>query len=133
MRMVRAWSAMARVMAWRIPGRELVGALVLELVHRLHEADVVLLDEVQKLQAAVRVLLGDRDHEAEVGIDELLLRLLGLGLPDDGHPERLPAPPPTESPATLPAGEGTDSHPVTGVGGPGRDHGATNPRGFRPD
>src|SRR5512133_1812535 len=56
--------------------RELVAALVLELVHRLHEADVALLDEVQELQAAVRVLLRDRDDEAQVGLDELGLRPL---------------------------------------------------------
>ncbi len=54
-------------------GRELVAAAVLELVDRLHQADVALLDEVQELQAAVRVLLGDGDHEAQVGLDHLLL------------------------------------------------------------
>src|SRR6266702_8682562 len=46
--------------------RELVAALVLELVDRLHEADVALLDEVQELQAAVGVLLRDRHHQAQV-------------------------------------------------------------------
>jgi len=61
-------------------GRELVAAAVLELVDRLHQADVALLDEVQELQAAVRVLLRDRDDEPEVGLDHLLLRLAGLAL-----------------------------------------------------
>src|SRR5579863_7418340 len=61
-------------------GRELVAALVLELVDRLHEADVPLLDEVEELQAAVRVLLGDRDDEAEVSLDELGLRALAHAL-----------------------------------------------------
>jgi hypothetical protein len=55
-------------------GGELVAAPVLELLDRLHQADVALLDEVEELQAAVGVLLGDRDHEAEVGLDQL-----GLG------------------------------------------------------
>jgi hypothetical protein len=50
-----------------------VAPVVLEPGHGLHEADVALTDEVQELQAPVRVLLGDRDHEAEVGLDELLL------------------------------------------------------------
>jgi hypothetical protein len=54
-------------------GRELVAAAVLELVDRLHQADVAFLDQVEELQAAVRVLLGDRDHEAQVGLDHLLL------------------------------------------------------------
>src|SRR6185312_8489336 len=54
-------------------GRELVAAAVLEFVDGLHQADIALLDEVQELQAAVRILLGDRDHEAKVGLDHLLL------------------------------------------------------------
>ncbi len=61
-------------------GRELVAALVLELVDGLHQADVAFLDQVQELQAAVRVLLRDGDDEAEVGFDELGLGLLGLAL-----------------------------------------------------
>src|SRR3954470_9363663 len=57
-------------------GRELVAALVLELVDRLHEADVALLNQVEELQAAVRVLLGDRNDQAQVGLDELRLGAL---------------------------------------------------------
>jgi hypothetical protein len=63
-------------------GRELVAAAVLELVDRLHQADVALLDEVEELQAAVGVLLGDRHHEAEVGLDQLLLGLLRARSPE---------------------------------------------------
>ena len=59
-------------------GGEFVAAAVLELVDGLHEADVALLDEVEELQAAVGVLLGDGDDEAEVGFDELALGLLGV-------------------------------------------------------
>src|SRR5690606_14487960 len=61
-------------------GAELVAALVLELVHGLHQADVAFLDQVQKLQAAVRVLLGDRHDEAQVRLHELGLGALGLAL-----------------------------------------------------
>src|SRR5450631_1157430 len=61
-------------------GRELVAALVLELVDRLHEADVPLLDQVEELQPAVGVLLGDGDHEAQVGLDQLRLGLLSRSL-----------------------------------------------------
>src|SRR5688572_8657131 len=70
-------------------GRELVAAAVLELVDRLHQADVAFLDQVEELQAAVGVLLGDRDDETEVGFDQLLLRLLGLGLAAHDHFERV--------------------------------------------
>src|SRR5262245_43465618 len=61
-------------------GRELVAAAVLELVDRLHQADVAFLNQVEELQPAVRVLLRDRDDQAEVRLDELFLRLLGLRL-----------------------------------------------------
>src|SRR6202035_1565326 len=61
-------------------GRELVAAPVLELLDRLHEADVALLDEVEELQPAVGVLLGDRYHQPEVGDDELLLGALADAL-----------------------------------------------------
>ena len=61
-------------------GRELVAAAVLELVDRLHQADIAFLDQVEELQAAVGVFLGDRDHEAQVGLDHLLLGLARLAL-----------------------------------------------------
>src|SRR5216683_1874932 len=63
------------------PGRvggEFVTATVLELVDGLHEADIALLDEVEELEAAVGVLLGDGDDEAKVGLDELALGALGV-------------------------------------------------------
>ena len=57
---------------------ELVAAAVFELLDRLHQTDVAFLDEVEELQAAVGVLLGDRDDQAEVGDDQLLLGLIGF-------------------------------------------------------
>ena len=60
--------------------RELIAAAPLELIHRLHQADVALLNQIQELQAAVGVLLGDGNHEAKIGLDQLLLGLLGLHL-----------------------------------------------------
>src|SRR5690606_8610794 len=65
-------------------GRELVAATVFELVHRLHQADVAFLDQVEELQAAVGVLLGDGDNQAQVGLDHLFLRPASLGF-TDGH------------------------------------------------
>ena len=55
-------------------GRELVAAAVFEFVHGLHQPDIALLDQIQELQAAIGVFLGDGDHEPEVGFDHLLLR-----------------------------------------------------------
>jgi len=34
---------------------------------------MLLLNQVEELQTAIRVLLGDRDDQTEVGFDELLL------------------------------------------------------------
>src|ERR671912_454996 len=70
-------------------GRELVATAVLELVDRLHQADVAFLNQVQELQAAVRVLLRDRHDQAQVGFNQLLLRLLGLRLAAHDHFERV--------------------------------------------
>ena len=61
-------------------GRELVAAAVFELVDRLHQADVAFLDQVEELQAAVGVFLGDGDDEAQVGLHHLLLGLARLAL-----------------------------------------------------
>ena len=57
-------------------GRELVAAAVFKLVHGLHEADVALLNQVEELEAAVGVLFGDGDHQAQVGFDQFALGLV---------------------------------------------------------
>ncbi len=61
-------------------GREFIAAAVLELVDRLHQADVAFLNKIKELQAAVGVFLGNRDHQAQVGLDHFLLGLTGLAL-----------------------------------------------------
>ena len=65
-------------------GGEFVAAAIFELIHRLHQADIAFLDEIQELQPAIGVFLGDRDHEAEIGLDHFLLgpRRLTLALLD---------------------------------------------------
>jgi hypothetical protein len=82
MRIVRAWSAMRRVMAWRIHHVAYVENLYPRRCSNFStafmQADVPFLDQVEELQAAVRVLLGDRDDQAEVRDDELVLGLVGL-------------------------------------------------------
>ena len=57
---------------------ELVAALVFELVDRAHQAEVALLNQVEQVQAAVSVALGDRHDEAQVRGDEVGLGALGL-------------------------------------------------------
>src|SRR5271166_2168403 len=56
--------------------RKFVATAVFELVDGLHQADVAFLNQVEELQAAVGVLFRDRNHETEVGLDQLALGLL---------------------------------------------------------
>ena len=68
-------------------GRELVAAPVVELLDGADQAERALLDQVEEREATAEVALGDRDHEAQVGLDHLLLRdhvaaLDALGEPD---------------------------------------------------
>src|SRR3954451_2770296 len=54
-------------------GRELEALAVVELLRRADETEGPLLDEVQERQALVAVVLGDRDDQAQVRLDHLLL------------------------------------------------------------
>src|SRR5579863_9293086 len=56
--------------------RKLISTAVFEFVDGLHQADVAFLNQVEELQSAVGVLLGDRNHEPQVGLDQLTLGLL---------------------------------------------------------
>src|SRR5829696_1578626 len=56
-------------------GGELEALAVVELLRGAHQAERALLDEVQERQALVAVVLGDRDDQAQVGLDHLLLRV----------------------------------------------------------
>ena len=66
-------------------GREFVAAAPFELVDGLHQADVAFLNQVEELQAAVRIFLRDGNDEAKVGFDQFLLRLLGFHFAADDH------------------------------------------------
>src|SRR4051794_40138190 len=53
--------------------RELVAAAVVELLDRADQAQRPLLDEIEEREPAAQVALGDRDDEAQVGLDHLRL------------------------------------------------------------
>src|SRR5699024_8187517 len=57
-------------------GRELVALGVVELLDGLDEAEVALLDEVEKQHAAADIALRYRDDKAQVGLGHALLGLL---------------------------------------------------------
>ncbi|MNY03306.1 hypothetical protein D3C86_1359180 [compost metagenome] len=52
---------------------------MVELLDRADQAQVPLLDQVQEEHAAAHVLLGDRDHQTQVGLGELALGALVAG------------------------------------------------------
>ena len=58
-------------------GAELVAPSVFELVDAPHEADVALLNQVEKHETAVSVLVGNAHHEPQIGGNEL--RFGGIG------------------------------------------------------
>ena len=60
-------------------GRELIPASVFELIDRLHQTNIAFLDQVEELETAVGVFLGNRDHESEVRFHHLFLGAASSG------------------------------------------------------
>ena len=77
MRIARALSASARAIAWRIHHvayvENLKAPAVIELLRRAHQSERPLLNQIQERQPLVSIVLRDRDDEAQVGLDHLLL------------------------------------------------------------
>jgi hypothetical protein len=60
------------------PGRicgQLVAHSPVELLDRPDQPEVSLLDQIEQRDASLRVVPGDPDHEAQVGLDQPLLGL----------------------------------------------------------
>ena len=57
-------------------GGEFVTLAVVKLVHRLNQAQVALLNQVQKQHAAAHIALGDGHHQTQVGFGQLFLGFL---------------------------------------------------------
>src|SRR5450432_1403477 len=53
-----------------------IAAAVLKLVDGFHQADVAFLDQVEELQSAVAIFLGNRNHQAQVRFNQFVLGLL---------------------------------------------------------
>src|SRR5262245_60717001 len=50
----------------------------IESIHRLHESEVALLNEVQECQSTPGKLLGDTDYEAQIGANHVCASLVGV-------------------------------------------------------
>ena len=98
-------------------GRELEALAPVELLHRVHQAQVALLDQVQQRQPGRLVLLGDRHHQAEVGLDERALRCLAPTRTSDRSSRRRAARQRRSSIVELAAGGGAGPR-SRGPGGP---------------
>ena len=59
-------------------GGELIALGIIELLHRLDQAQVALLDQVQKLHSAAHIALCDGHHQTQVGLGQALLGPLAL-------------------------------------------------------
>ena len=70
-------------------GREFIAAPIFELIDRLHQADIAFLDQIEELQAAIGVFLGDRNDEPQVRLDHFLLGLTRLALAFLNHMDDL--------------------------------------------
>jgi hypothetical protein len=71
-------------------GRELLAEPPVELLDRAVQAGCALLDQVEEGKAAAAIALGDRDDEAQVRVDHLLLgsEVATLDPPGEGAPPR---------------------------------------------
>ena len=54
-------------------GAEFVAAAIFEFIDRLHEADIAFLNEIEELQSAVGIFLGNGNHETKVRLHHFLL------------------------------------------------------------
>ena len=59
-------------------GREFIAAAIFEFIRRAHETDIAFLDQIQKVQATVDVLLGNRDDEAKIGFHQVFFGAFGF-------------------------------------------------------
>src|SRR6266542_1288688 len=53
--------------------REFITTSPVKLVDTLHQTEIALLDQIQKLQAAVLILLGNRHHQPQISLSKLML------------------------------------------------------------
>ena len=65
--------------------RKFVTTTPLKLVHAFHQAKIALLNQVEKLESAVLILLGNGNHQAQIGFSQFVLGLSCLGFACHNH------------------------------------------------
>ncbi|CAI8233353.1 MAG: Uncharacterised protein [Alphaproteobacteria bacterium] len=50
-------------------GREFIATAIFKFINRLHQADIAFLNEVKELQTAIGVFFGNRNDQAQIGLD----------------------------------------------------------------
>ena len=70
--------------------RELIAAAILELIDRLHQADIAFLDQVEELQAAVGVFLGDRGYKFATYATWWIRQAITRSIADQARTIRIP-------------------------------------------
>src|SRR5438270_5955515 len=61
----------------RVRGK-LIAPAVFEFIDCLHQADVAFLNQVEKLESAIGIFLGNRNYQSQVGLNQLALGLLRI-------------------------------------------------------
>ena len=68
--------------------RKLVATPPVKFLDASHEAKISLLNQIEKTEAPILILLGDRYDQPQVGFREFVLRLSRLSFTDGNHPLR---------------------------------------------
>src|SRR5262249_14732422 len=69
-------------------GAEFIAPTIFKLIDRFHQADIALLNEVEKAQATVGIFLGNAHDQAEIGLGKLTLRFVVFLLTMADTPQR---------------------------------------------
>ncbi len=63
-------------------GTEFISTLIFKFVNRLHQADITLLNQIQKLEAAIGIFFGNADNQTQIRFDQLIFSGFRLALTD---------------------------------------------------
>ena len=56
----------------------MIAAAVFKFVGGAHQADIAFLNQIEKVQTAIYIFLGNGNHQAQIGFDQIFLGALGF-------------------------------------------------------